>query len=116
MAKILIVEDEPLIAMMLEDFVESLGHQVSGTPDSVDDALAAVGQGGFDIAILDINLRDNLPGWPVADALADNGIPFLLASGGQIDSPPDRHAMTPYLAKPFTLGSVKEAIEEALAG
>ena len=53
---ILIVEDEPLIAMMLEDFLESLGHSVTGSCDSVKEALAAVERGGFDVAILDVNL------------------------------------------------------------
>lgn len=116
MAAILIIEDEPLIAMMLEDFVESLDHKVVGTPDSVEDALAAVEGDDFDVAILDINLRENTASWPVADALADKGKPFILASGGQIDSPPERHAMAAYLAKPYTLDAVREAIEQALTG
>lgn len=115
-ARILIVEDEPLIAMMLEDFIETLGYAIAGTVDSVDDALAAVGRGEFDAAILDVNLRDNRASWPVADALDQAGKPFLLASGGQIDAPPARHAARPYLGKPYTLDSVKEAIAAVLAG
>ena len=55
--QILIVEDEPLIAMMLEDFLDVLDKQVAGTVDSVDDALARVAEGGIDAAILDVNLR-----------------------------------------------------------
>ena len=50
---ILVVEDEPLIAMMLEDFLESLGHSVSATCESVSDALQEAEKGGFDLAILD---------------------------------------------------------------
>ena len=62
---ILIVEDEPLIAMMLEDFLDSLGHKVSGTCDTVQCALDEVEKGGFDLAILDVNLKgENV--WPVA--------------------------------------------------
>lgn len=115
-ARILIVEDEPLIAMMLEDFVETLGHTVSGVADSLEDGLAAVSGGSFDVAILDINLRDRKASWPIADALDDAGKPFLLASGGDLDSPPDRHATRPFLSKPFTLESVSEAIKSAIEG
>lgn len=114
--RILIVEDEPLIAMMLEDFVEALGHDVAGSADSVEEGLAAVAKGGFDIAILDVNLRDGLPSWPVADALDDAGTPFLLASGGSLDEPPERHRNRPSLSKPYTLDSVQQAIVGALGG
>ena len=50
---ILIVEDEPLIAMTLEDFILSLGHEVSGSCDSVGSALREIEKGEFDLAILD---------------------------------------------------------------
>lgn len=113
-ARILIVEDEPLIAMMLEDFVDTLGHRIAATVDSVEQALSAVAEGAFDIAVLDVNLRDGAASWPVADALVDAGKPFLLASGGQIDAPPDRHAGRPYLSKPYTLDAVENALNEAL--
>ena len=64
---ILIVEDEPLIAMMLEDFLESLGHRSSAPVDSVEAALDHVGRGGFDVAIVDVQLKDGKQAWPVAD-------------------------------------------------
>ena len=70
---ILIVEDEPLIAMMLEDFLDSLGHKISGTCDTVDCALAEVEKGGFDLAILDVNLKgENV--WPVATRLREKKV------------------------------------------
>jgi len=112
--RILIVEDEPLIAMMLEDFIEALGHDVAGTADSVEKGLAAVAKGGFDIAILDVNLRNSQPSWPIADALDDARRPFLLASGGLLGDPPERHRNRPCLSKPYTLESVKLAIVGAL--
>lgn len=110
---VLIVEDEPLIAMMLEDFVDGLGHIVAGTADCVSDALALAEQGGFDVAILDVHLRGGEPSWPVADALADRGIAFLLATGGHVDPPPARHARAPALAKPFTMDGVRAALDKA---
>jgi DNA-binding response OmpR family regulator len=106
---ILIVEDESLIAMMLEDFLDTLGHTVAGTTDSVDEAVGLVEQGGFDCAILDVHLRGEAC-WPVADALADRGVPFLLSTGGHTEPPPARHAGAPVLAKPFTLAGVEQAI------
>ncbi len=113
-ARILIVEDEPLIAMMLEDFVETLGHRVTACVETVDEALVEAGKGGFDVAILDINLRDGRESWPVADALDRAGLRFVLSSGGHPDDPPDAHRDRPYLAKPFTLDSVRKAIEGTL--
>jgi DNA-binding response OmpR family regulator len=89
---ILIVEDEPLIAMMLEDFILSLGHDVSGSCDSVKSALAEVEAGKFDLAILDVNLKGESV-WPVAAALRKKGTPFVLASGRVRGRADDRKAL-----------------------
>jgi CheY-like chemotaxis protein len=112
---ILIVEDEPLIAMMLEDFVDTLGHRVAGTCDSVSDALGLAEQGGFDVAILDVRLRGGEMSWPVADVLADRGVAFVLATGGHVEPPPSRHADVPHLAKPFTMDGVKAVLDDVAA-
>ena len=111
---ILIVEDEPLIAMMLEDFLESLGHRIAGSCESVPDALARVGEGGFDIAILDVNLKGERI-WPVADRLIEMGVPYILATGGHIEPPPAAHANAPVLSKPFTIDAIEPALNEACA-
>ena len=109
---ILIIEDEPLIAMMLEDFVESLGHVPAGTADNIDDALDCVERGGFDLVILDVNLGAR-ECWPIADRLAALSIPFILATGGHVSAPPAEHADAPTLPKPFTLDTVRDALENA---
>jgi DNA-binding response OmpR family regulator len=109
---ILVVEDEALIAMMVEDFVDLLGHSVCGTCDSVAGAVARIEEGGIDVAILDVNLRDG-PSWPVADALAEKNIPFVFASGGHVDAP--GHVGAPLLSKPFTLDGVRVALERITA-
>jgi CheY-like chemotaxis protein len=111
---ILIVEDEPLIAMMLEDFLDTLGHQVSASCDNLADALGHVESGGFDVAILDVRLRDGEQIWPVADALADAGKPFVLATGGHVEPPPARHAAAPVLAKPYTLDAIGPVLARAM--
>jgi CheY-like chemotaxis protein len=112
---VLIVEDESLIAMMLEDFLDSLGHRLAGTCETVPDALARVDEGGFDVAILDVNLNGQRV-WPVADRLAEKGIPYVLATGGHIEPPPAQHASAPVLSKPFTLDAIEPALDAALAG
>lgn len=109
--RILIVEDEPLIAMMLEDFVETLGHRCVGTADSVSGAILLADQQGFDAVILDVNLRGGEQCWPVADKLARDGKPYLLASGGQVEMLPGRHSEAPVLAKPFTMDGVRAALD-----
>jgi DNA-binding response OmpR family regulator len=112
---ILIVEDEPLISMMLEDFLVSLGHNVAGVCETLDEALEAVDSRTFDLAILDVNLKgDNV--WPVATRLRERGIPFVLASGGHVDPPPRDFAAAPMIDKPYTIDRISPAISEALAG
>ncbi|MEG3180123.1 response regulator [Sphingomonas sp. LT1P40] len=108
--RILIVEDEPLIAMMLEDFLDLLGKQVAGIADSVADALPIVAAGEVDAAILDVNLRGGETSWPIADALAAAGIPFVLATGGSGDTVADAHKGRPILPKPFTMDAVEKAL------
>ena len=112
---ILIVEDEPLIAMMLEDFIESLGHRVSGNCDTVGTALREIEKGAFDLAILDINLKGESV-WPVASALRDKGTPFVLATGGHVDPPPPEFKDVPTIEKPYTIDRVTPIIEAVLAG
>lgn len=109
--RILLVEDEPLIAMMLEDFLDALGKTLAGTADSVAPALALVEAGGIDAAILDVNLRGGEQSWPVADALAAQGIPFLFATGGTQDGLIEAHRDRPTLAKPFTMDGVAKALD-----
>jgi len=112
---ILIVEDEPLIAMMLEDFLDSLGHTVRGTCDSVGGALEEVEKGGFDLAILDVNLKgENV--WPVAARLREKNVPFVIATGGHVDPPPPEFNDAPVIEKPYTVDRVTPAIEAAIGG
>jgi CheY-like chemotaxis protein len=112
---ILIVEDEPLIAMMLEDFLDSLGHRVVGIAESVKDAMARIDEGGFEVAIVDVHLKGGEHVWPVTDRLADEGVPFVLATGGHIEPPPARHAAAPVLSKPYTIDSIEPVLAEAFA-
>ena len=113
--RILIIEDEPLIAMMLEDFLDVLGKQLAGTADTVADALALIAAGGVDAAILDVNLRGGEKSWPVADALMAKGVPFVFATGGSQDSITEQYRGHATLPKPFTMDAVAKVLD-GLAG
>ena len=112
---ILVVEDEPLIAMMLEDFLETLGHTIHRSCDNVDDAVEAADKGGFDIAILDVNLGGDTA-WPVARKLREKQIPFVLATGGHVEPPPPEFRDVPTIEKPYTVDRVTPALDKVLAG
>ena len=111
---ILVVEDEAMIGMMLEDYLETLGYRLHGIAMSVDDACDQARQGGFDAALIDCNLQGE-KSWPVADILAERGVPFVFATGGMADDLPQQHASRPTLAKPFTIGAVERALGKVLA-
>ena len=108
--RILIVEDEPLIAMMLEDFVDMLGKSVAGTADSVATAMEAIEDGRVEAAILDLNLRGGEKSTPIATVLSERGIPFVFATGGGEDSVDASFRGRPCLQKPFTMESVGKAL------
>lgn len=100
--------------MMLEDFLLSLGHQVSAICETVAEALKACEAIDFDVAILDVNLKGESV-WPVAAALRQQGIPFVIASGGHVDPPPAEFAAVPMIDKPYTIDRVTPALEAALS-
>lgn len=96
--RILVVEDEVLICMLIETILQDAGYGVVLT-HSVPEALEAIEQGPVDLAILDLNLRGQKV-YPVAEKLAAAGTPFIFATGGgghDIEGFPGR----PWVAKPF---------------
>jgi CheY-like chemotaxis protein len=107
---VFIAEDEPLVAMMLEEFLETLGHRAAVTVEDIDGGLEHAAKMPCDAAILDVHLCGRAV-WPLADLLADRGVPILLATGGHTEPPPARHAGTAVLAKPYTLAGVQTALE-----
>ena len=109
--RILLVEDEPLIVMMLEDALDEMGKSVVGSADTVAGALALIERDDFDAAILDLNLRGGETSWPVADALAALGKPFLLATGGAGDTVVPAHRHRPVVHKPFMMDAIARALD-----
>ena len=78
--RVLVVEDEMLVCMMIEDMLADLGCESVTTAATVDQALAAIDAHTFDAAMLDMNLNGN-KSYPVADALKVRGVPFFFATG-----------------------------------
>ncbi len=113
MPRILIVEDEPLIALTVEDMLLELGYEVAGTVGRIDEALAFVDRETFDGAILDVNLgRDKID--PVADLLAQKQCPFVFSTGEGAGGLPAAHAARPFVAKPFRLQDIERALSAAV--
>jgi len=75
---ILVVEDEPMIRMLLEDMLGELGYTVAAEAARIEEALEATKNADFDLAILDADLNGQ-PALPVADALVTRGTPFVFA-------------------------------------
>ena len=78
--RVLVVEDEPMIRMLLEDMLGELGYTVAAEAAHLEEALEATKNADFDVAILDANLNGE-PALPVADALVARGTPFVFATG-----------------------------------
>jgi CheY-like chemotaxis protein len=98
--RLLIVEDEFVIALDLQHLLEAAGHQVVGLAANVEDALALIEAAPIDGAVLDINLRGDRV-TAVADMLARRGVPFLFVSGYGQAGRPAGHERVPVLAKPY---------------
>lgn len=111
--RILLVEDEPLVAMAVEDALLSQGLTVIGPAATVAAALDFIAAGDFDGALLDVNLRGEKVD-AVADALAALGIPFVFTTGEGAYGLPASHRDRPMLTKPFRDAEMADAIARHL--
>src|ERR1700754_190383 len=99
--RVLLVEDEVLVSSVIQETLTNLGCKVIGPAPSVATALAALDDEHVDLALIDLALRGEL-GLPVADVLADKGIPFAFVTGyGPEMVRGTRHAKVSVLSKPF---------------
>lgn len=108
-SRVLIVEDESLLVMVLEDLLPELGYHVAATANSIATALDALAKHPIDFAILDINLAGEAS-FPIADALATRGTPFLFATGYGSSVVPPRHARVPLVQKPYGRRELENAL------
>jgi CheY-like chemotaxis protein len=110
--RILIVEDESLVAMMIEDMVIELGHTVAGVAARLKEGLQMAEQGEIDFAILDVSLNGERS-LPIAEALDARGVPYVFATGygaRGVDGA-QRQALT--LSKPFGIEDLRRVLPKA---
>ena len=98
--RVLLVEDEALVAMLMEDMLAEFDCEVFATVGRLDEAMAVAGTEQFDMAFIDVNLR-GVPAWPLADVLRSRGIPFAFVTGYGTAGTAATFADVPVLQKPF---------------
>lgn len=98
--RVLLVEDENLVALLLEDMLAELGHTVVGPVARLDKALETVQREAFDVAILDVNINGE-EAYPIAEALVARGVPFIFSTGYGKKSLSAAYSDRPALQKPF---------------
>jgi len=114
-ARILIVEDEPVLALGLRRFLVAYGFEVAGCVSSVKAALPIIDEVDCDIAVLDVNLRGESV-IPVAEILRQRSCPLVFMSGYGRSDLPATFADVPLLPKPFDANELVAVLREILAG
>jgi CheY-like chemotaxis protein len=107
--KVMVVEDDALVSMLLEANLKELGCEVVAIADRLDDALEKAGKVTMDVVMLDINLAGKLS-YPVAGVLCSRGIPFVFATGYGTIGLPAEFQGSPVLSKPYSQRQLENAL------
>jgi len=111
--RVLLVEDESLIVMLIEDALADFGCEIVGVASRFDDAISKARSLAFDLAILDVNLAGART-FPIAEIIRARGIPFVFSTGYGATSIPESLNSAPVLQKPFAADDLASAISIAL--
>jgi CheY-like chemotaxis protein len=112
--RVLLVEDEALVAMLLETILEDMGCVPVGPAVTVEDGLAiAADPAPLDAALLDVNVAGQLV-FPIAEALKARGVPFVFSTGYGEGGLPDEWRGHPTVQKPFTEADIRNALMQAM--
>jgi CheY-like chemotaxis protein len=111
--RVLVVEDEALVAMLIEDMIHDSGDEMVGSACRLSDALVLAQEAQADVALLDINLGGALA-YPVADVLRQRGVPIVFTTGYGAAGVSERFQDCPILDKPFDQPSLEKAIHAIL--
>jgi CheY-like chemotaxis protein len=111
--KVLIVEDEGLVALMIEDMLQDLGCEVIASVARVSEARGIAATAEINLAVLDINLAGQ-PSFPVAEILRDRGVPFIFSTGYGREGLPRQFTGSPVLGKPFSASDLQRTMAKAL--
>lgn len=112
--RIVIVEDESMVAMLLEDMLSELGHDIVAVAGSLEKAERLLAETQFDLAVLDVNLN-GVYTYPLAAVLKDKGFPFFFSTGYGLSGLRPEWREYPVLQKPFTDIDVRNAVEAAMS-
>ncbi|HEY2136417.1 MAG TPA: response regulator [Xanthobacteraceae bacterium] len=107
--RVLVIEDEAIVAMLLEDMLIDMGYEVVGTVGQFDQAVRAIDDTACDFVILDVNL-DGKETYPLADMLAARGVPFIFATGYGALGLKNGWRDFPVLEKPFQQRDLEGAV------
>jgi CheY-like chemotaxis protein len=113
-ARVLLVEDEFLIALEAEHYLRELGTRSIEIASTLPAALELAARGAFDVAVIDVNLNGEMS-YPLAEQLAQRRIPIIFASGYQMDERRERIPPGVWLPKPYTSESLRTALLTALS-
>ena len=113
--RVLVVEDEVAISLLLEDMLLDLGCEVVGPAGRLSAATALAEQEEIDLAILDVNVAGE-PIYPLVDALAKKGVPFVFSTGYGSSGIQERYRNRPVLQKPFGQNDLARLLASARAG
>jgi CheY-like chemotaxis protein len=112
--RVFVIEDEPMVSLLLEDFLFDIGCEVVATASRFNEALEKVDSTAFDVAILDMNLNGQQT-LPIAEEFARREKRFVFATGYALPSVPGALKKVPVLQKPFRQEDLARAISEALS-
>lgn len=112
--RVLVVEDEALVAMLVEDALADAGYGVIGPAATVKEALAILDRERPDAVVLDLNLAGE-SSTPVADRLARSGIPYVIATGYGASALPSGHEQAAVLAKPYDPSDLAAVLDKLCA-
>lgn len=113
--RVLIVEDDVRISMLMQESLVEMGCEVAGTAMLFDDAFDMAASQPFDVALLDISLNGELS-YPVAEAMLHRNQKFVFVTGHVMETLPAPFQGTPVLHKPFGLRDLQNVLRMALSG
>jgi CheY-like chemotaxis protein len=111
--RVLIIEDEMMVAMLIEDVLTDNGFEIAGLASNVDQALELIASARFDAAVLDLNLNGHRT-FPVADELTKRGIPFIFSTGYGSDGVAPEYKNVRVVQKPFQDAELVEAVGKVM--
>lgn len=112
--RVLVLEDEATVALMIEDMLEDIGCVVAASAAHVDQAMKYLEEASFDVAVLDVNVGGTLS-YAVAEALQRRGIPFIFSTGYGEAGLAAEYRQSEVIQKPFRMEDLQGALLRALS-